>query len=200
LENKLKENKIRSDLYYRITRSIRIDIPPLRDHKSDLLPLFKHFFEKAWAWHNKTLIEIDQMVPELLSQYSWPGNVRELRNFAEDVARWLDKDCKRLDREKLLSLECLNKENLDIVLLCNEAKPFVGETFSKRHIKLFQYALGQQIEKFSISEYIRFCINHCRTKISKATALRDLKKLCEIGLIEPFGGGRTSGYRILPRQ
>ena len=200
LQKNLDDGKMRPDIYYRITKSIRIDIPSLRCRLDDVPVLFSHFFGKALSIYGRDMIEIDKNVFEYLSTYSWPGNVRELRNFAEDVARWLDKDRRKLDLNGLLSLKYLNKEKLDILLKCKVVMNSTREICVGRHLQILQYVLDRQISVISVSKYQQYCKDYCHIPISKATALRDLKKLCEIGLIESFGGGRTSEYRILPRQ
>ena len=70
----IKNKSFRADLYYRLA-VFTIDIPPLRDRKEDILPLFKVFTNNDY---NK-LTEYDKQV---LIEYSWPGNVRELKNTA----------------------------------------------------------------------------------------------------------------------
>lgn len=60
-----------------------IYIDPLRDRKSDILPLVFHFSDiiaKQMAIYRKTIS--DQGL-KLLEKYSWPGNIRELKNFVE---------------------------------------------------------------------------------------------------------------------
>lgn len=74
----------RRDLYYRLS-AITLRVAPLRERKSDILPLLFHF------WNREDLAStppsgLDPGAVKLLWSYSWPGNVRELRNFAEATA------------------------------------------------------------------------------------------------------------------
>ena len=72
----------REDFYYRIN-VIRIDIPPLRERKSDIQPLAEHFLHKFF---HETTKRVDHIAPDALAclmAYDWPGNVRELENAIE---------------------------------------------------------------------------------------------------------------------
>ena len=72
------EGRFRKDLYYRI-RVLPIELPPLRDRISDLLPLVKYLLTKLGSPENTVHPE----AMSLLKKYSWPGNIRELRNILE---------------------------------------------------------------------------------------------------------------------
>jgi propionate catabolism operon transcriptional regulator len=80
LKAMVREKSFRSDLFYRLS-SLELHIPPLRERKQDIIPLFNHFLRE---------IQIDAMIrwpnedeKNMLIEYDWPGNVRELRNIAE---------------------------------------------------------------------------------------------------------------------
>ncbi len=79
LEEAVEEETFRQDLYYRIN-VFPINIPPLRERKSDILPLANHFIEKYAKSMNKTIRRISSTAIELLTNYYWPGNIRELEN------------------------------------------------------------------------------------------------------------------------
>ncbi|MFQ5771307.1 MAG: sigma 54-interacting transcriptional regulator, partial [bacterium] len=78
LEEALKNNNFREDLYYRIN-VFPIYLPPLRDRKEDIPDLVSHFLKKF----NKDEQAIESSALEVLMQYCWPGNVRELENVIE---------------------------------------------------------------------------------------------------------------------
>jgi two-component system response regulator HydG/two-component system response regulator AtoC len=72
----------RKDLYYRI-RVMEIRVPPLRDRRQDIGPLFQYFVQQISAEFGRTASEPSTAVLEQLDSCDWPGNVRELRNVAE---------------------------------------------------------------------------------------------------------------------
>jgi DNA-binding NtrC family response regulator len=73
IEQMLKEERIREDLFYRLN-VLRIEVPPLRERRSDVALLARRFLagqERIW------------LTPEALrfmEQHAWPGNVRQLEN------------------------------------------------------------------------------------------------------------------------
>ncbi|EPZ61912.1 sigma-54 interaction domain protein [[Clostridium] sordellii ATCC 9714] len=73
LPKMIKEEKFRSDLYYRIN-VLPINIPPLRERKDDINMMLKYFIERD--------ISISEKVKSIINSYNWPGNIRELRNTA----------------------------------------------------------------------------------------------------------------------
>jgi DNA-binding NtrC family response regulator len=82
LEKAVEEGKFREDLYYRLN-VIPIEIPPLRERKTDILLLVNHFLKQFSNNKNRSIWEINQEVMNRLIQYHWPGNVRELENVIE---------------------------------------------------------------------------------------------------------------------
>ena len=78
----LAENRLRSDLYYRIN-TFQIDIPPLRERKQDIPPLVAFFVKQFATQLGKSEPEIAPEAFQKLLDYSWPGNVRELQNAIE---------------------------------------------------------------------------------------------------------------------
>ncbi|MFP4081468.1 MAG: sigma-54-dependent transcriptional regulator [Candidatus Aminicenantes bacterium] len=82
LEDLIKQNKFREDLFYRLN-VIKIELPPLRERKEDIPLLVKHFLEVYSEENNKEIIGISDDVMEILEGYHWPGNIRELENLVE---------------------------------------------------------------------------------------------------------------------
>jgi DNA-binding NtrC family response regulator len=78
----LAENKLRSDLYYRLN-TFQIEVPPLRDRKQDIPPLVALFVKQFATQLSKSEPEISPEALQKLLDYSWPGNVRELQNAME---------------------------------------------------------------------------------------------------------------------
>jgi two-component system response regulator HydG len=82
LENDVRDQRFRQDLFYRIN-VVRIDVPPLRERGSDVLRLASFFLEKACERSAKGPLQLSPQVAERLLAYDWPGNVRELENCVE---------------------------------------------------------------------------------------------------------------------
>ncbi|MCF8262244.1 MAG: sigma-54 dependent transcriptional regulator [Melioribacteraceae bacterium] len=82
LENLVKEGGFREDLYYRLN-VFSINIPPLRERKTDIQLLAYYFLNKFTSMMNKNIKKISDEALEFLINYEWPGNVRELENAIE---------------------------------------------------------------------------------------------------------------------
>src|SRR5438045_4910544 len=78
----LAENRLRSDLYYRLN-TFQIEVPPLRKRKEDIPPLISQFVKQFSQQLGKPEPEISPDAFQKLLDYSWPGNVRELQNAIE---------------------------------------------------------------------------------------------------------------------
>ena len=72
----------REDLLHRIN-AIRIELPSLRERKSDIIILAEHFLKEYSEEYNIPLKNFDNDVKKILQKYSWPGNIRELQNICK---------------------------------------------------------------------------------------------------------------------
>jgi two-component system NtrC family response regulator/two-component system response regulator HydG len=82
LETLMKDHLFREDLYYRLN-VIQLDMPPLRERKSDVGVLWSKFVQR---YAKREGLLQPETAPEALHNlyaYDWPGNVRELENVAE---------------------------------------------------------------------------------------------------------------------
>lgn len=82
LEDEIKAGRFREDLFYRLA-VVPIRVPPLRERKSDVPLLVKHFMKKYSQQLNKEVREISSYAMQVLMNYNFPGNVRELENIIE---------------------------------------------------------------------------------------------------------------------
>lgn len=82
LEEAVEKGRFREDLFYRLN-VIPINIPPLRERKSDIPLLLKHFMDTFGKVRGRGLTGISEEALECLVHYPWPGNIRELENLME---------------------------------------------------------------------------------------------------------------------
>jgi Nif-specific regulatory protein len=82
LEAMTAQRQFRQDLYYRLN-VFPIMLPPLRERRTDIMPLATHFAEKYGEENNRPVLRISAAATALLTMYGWPGNVRELENVME---------------------------------------------------------------------------------------------------------------------
>jgi DNA-binding NtrC family response regulator len=82
LEEMIKKNEFREDLFYRLN-VLPVQLPPLRERKNDIEALATYFVEKFNQHHKKNISGLSPEAMELLKAHSWPGNIRELENVIE---------------------------------------------------------------------------------------------------------------------
>lgn len=81
LSMEIREGRFREDLYFRL-KGAEIYLPPLRDRVKDIIPLARHFGDRAAARSEKT-VYFSRAVVDALEKYDWPGNVRQLESVVE---------------------------------------------------------------------------------------------------------------------
>ena len=139
LHQLVTSGEFREDLFYRIC-VVEVSIPPLRDRRSDILPLAEHFFKKYLTANNKYDLDITPEVCEILMNHSWPGNVRELRNVMESLV--------------VLSGDKMDHVQLENQLLRRDSNS-VGYSLNGRDFKEAKQAYTNDLETSLISEALR---------------------------------------------
>lgn len=129
LERYMQEGKFREDLFFRIN-VVSITLPPLRERKSQIIPLSLFFFNHYGQKFKKSAPWISTETIDSFKEYNWPGNIRELENmikriilFGEDVAMagWRENK-KKFDDVNHLRLETTLPNILNASANCNLKK------------------------------------------------------------------------------
>jgi transcriptional regulator with PAS, ATPase and Fis domain len=102
LEQLVKAGEFREDLYYRLNVA-RVEIPPLRERKADIIPLVSLFMNKLNKQFNKNFRGIAPEAEEMLVRYPWKGNIRELKNMVERVILMEDESLIRAEHLAFLA-------------------------------------------------------------------------------------------------
>ena len=82
LENAIRQNAFREDLYYRLN-VFTLNVPPLRERSSDIALLINHFLDHFVASLGRGPLRVTDRAMDVLLGYPWPGNIRELENVIE---------------------------------------------------------------------------------------------------------------------
>jgi DNA-binding NtrC family response regulator len=82
LQERVRENLFREDLYYRLA-VFPIFIPPLRERKEDIPELSREFLRRAATELKTPVPSLAESALRHLMTYDFPGNIRELRNLIE---------------------------------------------------------------------------------------------------------------------
>lgn len=99
LEEMVKNNQFREDLFYRLN-VIPIHISPLRNRIEDIEPIVFDITERYVNLSGKYFHKFDEEALNILKLYPWPGNVRELENTIEYMINMMNPDG-ILDKETL---------------------------------------------------------------------------------------------------
>lgn len=82
LKKLIREKKFRDDLYYRLN-IVSLEVPPLRERRSDIVELSHLFLYEYGVKYGRTIETISKEIMNELLNYDWPGNIRELSNVIE---------------------------------------------------------------------------------------------------------------------
>ncbi|MCK5578818.1 MAG: sigma-54-dependent Fis family transcriptional regulator [Planctomycetes bacterium] len=149
--SRVKENKFREDLYYRLN-VVTIKLPPLREREGDILMLLQHFVQKHSKERDREYI-VDPETLISLDNYPWPGNVRELENAVERAIA-LAGPSNVLKKEHLLkqSAQQVARESEEKNLLTlSEMLEQTERAYIKKILDLCQGNKGEVIKILTIS-------------------------------------------------
>lgn len=82
LQEVIKNNAFRSDLYYRLN-VFNIQIPPLRERIGDVRLLADYFLKKYAGLSDNSIEGFTEEAYAIMEEYRWPGNIRQLENSVE---------------------------------------------------------------------------------------------------------------------
>lgn len=159
----VRSRALREDFFYRLC-SHTLSIPPLRQRKEDILPLFIHFFQTSESGPSP-LAGTGQTVPSevtaALTAYPWPGNIRELKAEAQRL------------RLKVNALNRLDCAHLSPAILSRET---MGST------PLSSLPDRDESERKLILETLELCLGNKsqaaeRLKISRRGLYKKMKRL-----------------------
>ncbi|MFZ7103224.1 MAG: sigma 54-interacting transcriptional regulator [Peptococcaceae bacterium] len=89
LEELVREEKFRMDLYYRLN-VVELKIPPLRHRKEDIPQLSNFLINKLSLRMGCQIPVIEQKTMDIMMSYHWPGNIRELENVLERCLNFVE--------------------------------------------------------------------------------------------------------------
>jgi formate hydrogenlyase transcriptional activator len=80
LRRSIADGRFREDLFYRLN-VFPIYVPPLRERKSDIPDLVRHYVSRYASEAKKSISTVPSEAMDALLSWSWPGNIRELQNL-----------------------------------------------------------------------------------------------------------------------
>lgn len=77
-----ESGEFRDDLFHRLNE-FQVNMPPLRERKSDIMYFATNFLKDANQYLDKSVLNFDKEVEQIFMNYSWPGNLREMKNMVK---------------------------------------------------------------------------------------------------------------------
>jgi len=84
LDEEIKSDRFRSELYYRLN-GVCLRLPPLRERKEDIPMLTEFFLRKHAAQLRRPRPLVSERTLRMFLNHSWPGNIRELENVVKNI-------------------------------------------------------------------------------------------------------------------
>lgn len=156
LKERADAGQFRLDLYYRLS-VFSIPLPPLRERKSDIGLLAKHYLNEFARKVNRPELLMEPRLVNALETHSWKGNVRELKNVIERLvilaaAETLDiydlpgEFFTDLDAADAFDLQAIEKNHIQKVLLHTKG----NKTETARLLNIGLTTLYRKIEDYQI--------------------------------------------------
>ena len=161
LDQLVKQEKFRDDLYYRIN-VMKLELPPLRDKKEDIPLLLEHFISRFNRLQNKNICCVTNEVTTALLAYDYPGNVRELENIIEHCFVLCDGEIieashlpvsvrPTLKTGKIESSQAATIKQMEIVLIIQALRRNKGnKTAAARELGIDKSTLFRKMKTFDI--------------------------------------------------
>ncbi|MCL1946907.1 MAG: sigma-54 dependent transcriptional regulator [Chitinivibrionia bacterium] len=192
LENLIKEEKFREDLYYRLN-VCSITLPPLRERKESIPYLITLFIQQQAEKLKKNFIEFSTDATFALMSYDYPGNIRELRNIIEhaavmnekgvilfeDLPEYLQKDIKKKFHQKGL-IEYMDEphviaqkaETTKIEIVESDKN---DENINDENDEIFSINATATLNDLETA-YIKFVLKKCKNNYSKAVKILGISR------------------------
>lgn len=170
----VERGAFRNDLFYRLN-VFQVNLPPLREHKSDIEFLINYFLDVFGDKRN-----IDVSFTKFCQDYNWHGNVRELRNTIEYMLK-ISNDSLRIENlpnylKKRECSSCKSVEDIEKIVLgiiksrsdrgLGTGRRSIYEEFCKTYYKISEKEIRNIIKKLEVNGSIIVSVgrNGCQIK------------------------------------
>jgi DNA-binding NtrC family response regulator len=158
------EGEFREDLYYRLNL-IRLQIPSLRERRSDIAHLLDSFFSEFRQKHNRPQATLSPEAKNWLCKHDFPGNVRELKNLLERLILvssnnlielsdfdLMNQDQRQAGKNELPPVGSMTLEQIEVSMIKKALKHYNHNiTQAARSLGMSRAALYRRLEKYKIT-------------------------------------------------
>lgn len=164
LDDEVQQGRFREDLFYRLD-VIRLEIPPLRERREDIIYLFGHFAREVASQYNVARPDVSDDFLDGLVDYAWPGNVRQLENFTERLV--LTQTGRRVTSAHLRKL--LPFRRSEEAAVAERARKGQESTPAVSPDKTLEEAIGPHVDALERA-YLVACLERTKGRITEAAA------------------------------
>jgi len=157
LNQEVTASRFRQDLLFRLN-TIEIQVPPLRERRSDIPLLATYFLDRYGQRYRKPTKTFEPAAMQSMLEYPWPGNVRELDHAVERAVLLSSGDAVRVSdlslkapREAMQRLEELSLEEVESLLIRKAVDRYGGNiSQAAEALGLSRSALYRRLQKYGI--------------------------------------------------
>lgn len=175
LQEQIKRNLFRSDLYYRLA-IIEVSLPPLRARDRDILEISNYFIKKYSDEVGKKIDLLKEKDFKQLQMHTWPGNIRELKNFIERAVIFSEGN--RIDLSSLLT---------EVTAHTTDISGYMGEQYEKQTASPSACSYKEYMRQKE-QEFLQNALRKCDGNIGQTAKLIDMsvpfvyKRIKELGI------------------
>ena len=177
LETEVEEGRFREDLFYRLC-VVRVNLPPLRERKSDIPALAQSFCERFSLAYKRSALKMSKDALKVLLEYDWPGNARQLRNCIERAVVLTDSE--------EITVDSLPEEILSV------RRPSRSAPESSEGITVSKSLDFRSAKKEFERQYVEYSLDQAGGNVTRAAAALGMHrqslqhKIKELGLSKRF--------------
>lgn len=162
LNELIERGEFREDLFQQLN-GVELHLPPLREHKEDVLTYARTFILKSNRKLRKHVIGLTQEAEQILLDYSWPGNIKELKNIIE---RAMEKVEEEMIQEKHLVNWIMASQNTEEL---NFNEPMSLDEVEQKMIHIALQRYGESVEgKKRAAQVLNISLATLYNKLKKA--------------------------------
>jgi DNA-binding NtrC family response regulator len=156
LDAEVAGGRFRQDLLFRLN-TVEIRVPPLRDRRTDIPLLARHFLGVHARRYRKAIGGFAPDTIQALTDYAWPGNVRELDHTVERAVLMAERDtiqvpdlAMRRSASAAPNLDDMSLEDVEALLIRKAMARHGNVTLAARALGLSRSALYRRLERYKL--------------------------------------------------
>lgn len=155
IQENIKNNKFRADLFYRLN-TIMLDILPLRRRKDEIIEIANATLKRVSDEYDLGEKSLSDEAKKLLLDYDYPGNIRELISIIESAAILSDESIVKAS-DLRLNFTNSNKTNindLEFELIKEALKQEKDIKAAAKLISMSEKAFKEKMQKYNLGDEI----------------------------------------------